>query len=120
MNEEQINRYSSSLYRQIFLLKMIDAEHNYFAKFKAPSGIKNELNRLKTVYAKGVDNLAAQMPKMGGEFRSHIAHSEERISACLNILEKLAVIPEEKVFELEDIFSNLIKIDYKNEKENNV
>lgn len=111
MNQEQINRYTASLYRQTFLIKMLDAENNYFAQFKAPSGIKNEFARLSKVYAKGIENIKVYMPTKKDIYQEHIKHSEEKISASLNILEKLMVLDDETVFKIEEDF-NQIKIKY--------
>lgn len=112
MNQEQINRYTASLYRQTFLLKMLDAENTYFAQFKAPSGLKNEFVRLSKVYSKGIENIKLYMPNSKDSFDKHIKQSEEKISASLNILEKLMILDDETVFKLEDDFNKLVKIQY--------
>lgn len=113
MNQEQINRYSACIYRMTFMLQMIDNEVQYFSQFKsAPSGIRNEFNRLKTVYSKGIQNLTIFMPNSKETFKRQIEQSPEKISAMCVILEKLSLLDEETVFKLEDDFNKQVKIQY--------
>lgn len=112
MNEEQIARYAALIFRVTFMLKLIDSDINWMAQFKAPSGIKNELNRLKTVYAKGLDNLTAYMPNDKQTFLNELAANEERISAIGTIFEKLSLMPIDALLETEENFNKAVKIHY--------
>lgn len=113
MTPEQQSRYAGLIFRTSFMLKMIDNEIQYYSQFKtAPSGIRNELHRLKTVYGKGIENLKSYMPNSKKQFEEHLNSSEERISAMCNIIEKLAVLPEEDLYKIEDQFNNHVKIQY--------
>lgn len=114
MNNEQINRYSASIYRSVFLLKLLDSEMQYLATFKAaPSGIKNEVNRLKNVYGRGIENLKSYMPNSKEKFAEHIKQSDEKISAIGTIVEKLSLLTDEEILALEDQFNSIVKVSYK-------
>lgn len=106
-------RYAASIFRQTFYLKLLDEEIKYLSSFKAPSGIKNELHRLKDVYSKGLTNLTAYMPNQKQVFLSELANNEERISAIGTIMDKLAVIPEENLLHIEQVFNEALNVQYK-------
>lgn len=112
MNEQQRAQFASSLFRSAFLLKMIDHEMNYFAKFPAPSGIKNELNRMAKCYKSGLTNISLYMPQTKDVFKAVLNENDERILAMSAIVEKLALLPVEYVQQVE-IDLEEIKIEYK-------
>lgn len=112
MNTEQQNRLSASLFRQLFLLKMLNYEYEFFVKFPLPSGIKNVLFRAKVVYGSVISDLKAHMPNSHKQIDAQIVHSDEKIRAIATILEKLAVLDEEDVLKLETDFDSMITVQY--------
>lgn len=112
MTPEQQTQFASSLFRTAFLLKMIDYEMNHFAKFKAPSGIKNEFTRMAKVYRSGVTNISLHMPQTKDIFKGIVNENDERILAISAIVEKLTVMPLEQVQLVENDLSG-ITVDYK-------
>lgn len=112
MNEAQRAQFASSLFRSAFLLKMIDHEMNYFAKFPAPSGIKNEFNRMAKCYKSGLTNISLYMPQTKDVFKAVLNENDERILAMSAIVEKLALLPVEYVQQVERDLEE-IKIEYK-------
>lgn len=113
MTEEQKAQFAGCIFRIAFLLKMVDGELNFYAKFKAPSGIKNEFTRLAKVYGRGIDNLKVHMPNHHGTFKEEIESSEDKIAAIGKIVEILSALPEEEVTRLEDVFLQHITPVYK-------
>jgi len=112
MNTEQQNQFAASLFRSAFMLKMIDHEMNYFAKFPAPSGIKNEFNRMTKVYKSGLINISLHLPQTKAVFSSILSDNDERVLAISAIVEKLSVMPLEQVQAVENDLSG-IKVNYK-------
>jgi hypothetical protein len=112
MNEKQQNQFAASLFRTAFLLKVIDYEMNHFAKFKAPSGIKNEFNRMAKVYRSGLINISLHMPQTKDIFKGIVTKNDERILAISAIVEKLSVMPLEQVQQVENDLSG-ITVNYK-------
>lgn len=112
MTQEEINQISASLYRMMFLVKMIETEQSYFLKYSRNGGIKNVLKRLKDSNEKGVEHLLSYMPNSKDKFKSIMAESEEKINAMANIIEKLSMLDEDTVLKLEDDFNQHIKVVY--------
>jgi hypothetical protein len=107
MNEEQQKRFAACLFRSAFLLKMVDYEMNYFAKFPSPSGIKNEFNRMAKVYKSGITNISLYMPQSKEAFKSVLNENDERILSISAIVEKLSVMPLEYVQQVESDLSGI-------------
>jgi len=112
MNEQQREQFASSLFRSAFLLKMIDHEMNYFAKFPTPSGIKNEFNRMAKVYKSGLTNISLHLPQTKEVFKGILSDNDERVLAISAIVEKLSVMPLEQVQQVENDLEG-IKVNYK-------
>ena len=112
MNEQQRAQFAASLFRSAFLLKMIDHEMNYFAKFPAPSGIKNEFNRMAKVYKSGLTNISLHLPQTKEVFKGILSENDERVLAISAIVEKLSVMPLEQVQQVENDLEG-IKVNYK-------
>lgn len=112
MNQEQNNRLSASFYRQMFYLKMMGVEQNFFLKIAKHSGVKNVLHRMKNSNASALEQLAAYMPNSRDKVKEIMSESEEKIYAMANIIEKISMLDEETVLKLEKDFDEHIKIDY--------
>lgn len=112
MNQEQVNRLSQSLYRQLFLLKMLHYEYEYFVKSPLASGIKNILFRATKVLPSIVMDLKIALPKSKQQIDNQVIHSDEKVRAIATILEKLSVLDEEDVLKLETDFDEMIKVVY--------
>lgn len=112
MNEEQIARYAATIYRVAFLLRLVDSDVKYLAQFKAPSGIKNELHRLKNVYDKGLQNLTIYMPNEKQRFLAELLANEERISAMGTMIDKMTLMPMDNILAAEEVFNKAVPIQY--------
>lgn len=112
MNQELINRLSASFYRQMFYLKMIEVEQDFFLKEAKHSGIKNALHRMKHSNASAVQQLLSYMPNSKDKVTAIMNESEEKIHAMANIIEKISMLDEETVLKLETDFDNHVKIQY--------
>jgi len=112
MTPEQQNQFAASLFRTAFLLKMIDHEMNYFSKFPAPSGIKNEFNRMAKVYRSGMTNISLHLPQTKEVFKSVLSDNDERVLSISAIVEKLSVMQLEQVQAVENDLSG-ITVNYK-------
>ena len=91
---------------------MIDHEMNYFYKFPAPSGIKNEFNRMAKVYKSGLTNISLHMPQTKEVFKGILSDNDERVLAISAIVEKLSVMPLEQVQQVENDLEG-IKVNYR-------
>lgn len=112
MNQEEQNRVSASFYRQIFLIKMLSLEHEHFLKTAKHSGIKNVLFRLKNSVAGGLDQLLSYLPNSRETFKTVMQQNDEKIIAMLSIIEKISMLDEETVLQLEKDFDEQVKIQY--------
>jgi hypothetical protein len=112
MNTEQQNRMSASLYRQLFLLKMLSYEYEYFVKYPLPSGIKNILFRATKVFSSIVFDLKMALPKSQGQIDNQVVHSDEKIRAISTVLEKLASLDEKDALMIEATFDSMITVKY--------
>lgn len=112
MTQEEINRISASFYRQMFFIRMLNMEHEYFLKTAKHGGIKNVLHRLKHTVTTGIEQLKAYLPNSKDSYNKVMAESDEKIMAMVNIIEKIAVLDEETVLQLEKDFDEHIKIKY--------
>lgn len=112
MNKEQQAQFAACVFRSAFLLKMLDYEMNYYSKFPAPSGIKNEFNRMAKCYKSGLTNISLYMPQTKDVFKAVLNENEERILSMSAIVEKLALLPLEYVQQVEKDLEE-IKIEYK-------
>lgn len=112
MNQELANRISASFYRQMFYMKMMRIEQEYFLKQAKHSGIKNVLSRIRESNEKALDQLNAYMPNSRENVKKIMNESEEKIHAMANIIEKLSVLDEEMLLALEDNFDQHIKVVY--------
>lgn len=112
MTEEQVNRQSASLYRQMYLMRMLHYEYDFFLKYPAPSGIKNALYRGKQTYNSVILQLRTAMPISREKLEKELNMSEEKIMALSNILEKLCALDEADVLALETEFENQVKVSY--------
>lgn len=50
MTERRQNELMASLYRQMFLAKMLDVENRHFIQYPVNSGVKGCLKRMKDCY----------------------------------------------------------------------
>lgn len=112
MNQEQANRLSASLYRQMMYIKLLHLENEYFLKYPVSSGIKNTLKRMKDCYSGGINQIKSYLPKSNQIFQKEIDMSEEKAMAISNIIERLYMLDDETVLKLEDDFADQIKIEY--------
>lgn len=111
MTQEIINRLSASFYRQMFYLKMIAIEQEFFLKEAKHSGIKNVLYRLKNSNKSAIEQLNGYMPESKETVKRIIDESDEKIRAIANIIEKLSLLDEETVLQVETDLEQ-IKIKY--------
>ena len=111
MTQELINRLSASFYRQMFYLKMIAIEQEFFLKEAKHSGIKNVLYRLKNSNKSAIEQLNGYMPESKETVKRIIDESDEKIRAIANIIEKLSLLDEETVLQVETDLEQ-IKIKY--------
>jgi hypothetical protein len=111
MNQEHRNQLSASVYRQLFLMKMLSVEYEFFAKFPLPSGIKNIMFRGKNGFNNCVNELKLSLPLSKGTVDRVIHESDEKTRAMANIFEKLAVMTEEEVLAIETEME-VIKVKY--------
>lgn len=112
MTPTEANQLSACFIRQMFLIKMLQTEQNYFLKQVKFGGIKHTLKRLKDANEKGVEQLLTYLPNSRHTADEVMKTSEEKIAAMANILENLSALDEETVLKLEDDFNNHIKINY--------
>mgnify|MGYP007071572329 CR=1 FL=1 len=112
MTTEQANRISASVFRQTFLLKMLQTENNFFLKQHAPSGVKNALNRGAKAYGHVLTDLRNALPKGKDALTESLEQSEEKIFAMASILEKLSALPEKDVLQIEETFDKYFKVVY--------
>lgn len=112
MTQEQANKLSSSLFRQVILMRMLKDENAHFLKSPAPSNIKNALYRGAKAYENIVTDLKIALPLSKNSFEATMKASDEKIFAMNSILEKLAALSEEEVLQLETQFDNLVKVEY--------
>lgn len=112
MTQEQINRISASFYRQMFFIRMLNIEHEYFLKMSKHSGIKNVLHRLKHAVTAGIEQLKAYLPNSKDTYTQIMSESEEKISAMCNIIEKISMLDEATVLQLEKDFDEHVKVKY--------
>jgi hypothetical protein len=107
------NQITASLFRQLYYAKMFNYEHEHFLKLTSESGIKNVLNRMKTTFHNGITQILSYLPwKSQQIIRDEMNVSDEKIRAMCNVIERMAFLPEEKVLELEQDFTELIQINY--------
>lgn len=112
MNKEQQNRMSASLFRLIFLMKCMSYEFEFFIKFPLPSGIKNILFRANAVFGSIITDLKRHLPNSKKQIDDQVIHSDNKIRAISTILEKLAVLDEETVLEIESSFDKQVIVKY--------
>jgi len=112
MTQETLNKISASFYRFNFLLKMLDTEAKYMSQFSVQSGIKNILYRGKRNYYNMSLDLIPHLPNSAEKVSDIMKTSEEKIAAIQNIIEKLSVLDEETVLEIEEQFEKLVKVQY--------
>jgi hypothetical protein len=111
MNQEQINRLSASVFRQLFLMKMLSYEYEFFVKFPLPSGVKNILFRGKNSFQNCLEQLKLSLPVSKSIVERVVHQSAEKTRAMANIFEKLSVMTEEEVLAIETDFE-VIKVKY--------
>jgi hypothetical protein len=112
MNQQQANKLTASVFRQLFLLKMLHTENHFFLKQPAPSGIKNALSRGCKAFEFTLNDLCNQLPLSREKLKTEVKVSEEKILAISTILEKLSMLDESQVLEIENQFDKSFKIQY--------
>lgn len=99
-----------SFFRQAFLMKLLNIEHSYFLKNCGNSGVKNVLLLMKKNYETNIPKLTGYLaPKSREIFNAHLLMSEEKITAIGNILEKLSLLDEAGVLQIESDLMNILK-----------
>jgi hypothetical protein len=107
------NQITASLFRQLYYSRMLNSEHEHFLKLTSESGIKNVLHRMKTTFHNGITQILSHLPiKSQKIIRDEMNVSEEKICAMCNVIERMSLLPEDKVLELEKDFTDLIQINY--------
>lgn len=112
MTQEEQNRISASFYRQMFYLRMLNIEHDYFLKNTGHSGIKNVLFRLKSGHNAAMNQLKSYLPNSRKKVDEIMNESDEKIQAMANIIEKISMLETDLVLKLEDDFNELITVQY--------
>lgn len=112
MTQQLRNEMTASLFRQLYLARMMNKEHEYFLKFPLASGIKNVLKRMKDNYHVSLSQLKAYLPKSKDKLDNELALSDEKLNALCNIFEKLSMLDEQQVVELESTFDEMITVKY--------
>lgn len=111
-DQQEINRISASFYRQLFLSRMLKYEQDIFMKIAKHSGIKQAMLRMKNGYENGLLQIKAYLGTESSTTVDQIMkESDEKIRAIHVILEKLAVMSEADVLELENQFE-VINVKY--------
>lgn len=113
--KDKLAQISASLFRQIFYAKLLEIEHSTFVKFNVPFSIKNILKRMKDNYSQSIHQLEGQLPKDGSRITQIVAENDEKLRAISIIVERLVLLPEDAVLELEQNFIESVKISYEND-----
>ncbi len=99
------NALAQSLFKQLYLSKMMNVEHRYFLKFdKVPSGLKNALKRCSDAYDREIEAVKTYAPNSKDAIQKHIENeaTQERIAALSNIMGVLMLAPLEDLTAMED------------------
>jgi hypothetical protein len=104
MNQETINKLSASLYRQLFFMKMLEMEYQFFAKLPMPPKFKNIMYRGKNAFGNCANELKANLPTSHETISRVMNENDEKINAMANIIEKLALLDTEHVLMIENDF----------------
>lgn len=112
MTQEEINQLSMSFYRQMYFVKMLKMEQHYFLKQSKNGGVKQVLKRLSDSNDKGIEQLLSYMPNSRDTVIRVMKESEEKIQAMVNIIEKISLLDEATVLQLEDDFNKHVTIKY--------
>lgn len=112
MNSTLQNQLSASLFRQLYYLQLAHFEHTYFVKSAVSSGIKNTLSRMMASHRNGITTILSMLPLSSHIVRKDLEMSEEKIRAMSSIIERLAVMDEAQVLQLENDFVTAIQIQY--------
>lgn len=101
-----------SFYRQMYFVKMLKMEQQYFLKQSKNGGVKQVLKRLSDSNEKGIQALLYHIPNSRETVNRVMQASEEKIQAMVNIIEKISLLDEETVLKLEDDFNKHVTIKY--------
>lgn len=107
------SRLTASLFRQSMYFRLLNQEYEFFATLygdKRPPKIKDILHRAKRNYNSTMIDLRVSLSG-GNAFTEELKQSDEKIQAIANIIEKLYVLDEETVLNLEADFEH-IKVSY--------
>jgi len=104
MNQETVNKLSASLYRQLFYMKMLDMEYNFYAKLPMPPKFKGIMYRGKNAFANCTNELKANLPTSHGTINRVLNENNEKINAMAVIIEKLSLLDTAQVLEIEQQF----------------
>lgn len=112
MTQEEQNRLTASLFRQLYFARMMHVENEYFLKICSHSGIKNALKRMKDGYVNGLQTVKSYLPVSSKKVDAELKASDEKIQAMVNIFEKIAMLDEQQVLDLETTFDEMVKVVY--------
>lgn len=116
MTEEEqrkANQLTACYFRIALLSALINEEAAFFLPECGNSGIKASLKRMKDCFTNNVAAIESHLqPESLKLLRQQIDGSSEKKAAIGKILEKLAMLEEQQVLDIETDFDTQIKIKY--------
>ena len=116
MNQETRNKLSASLFRMLMYLKLLQGEFAFFTGHALPSNVTGIIFRGKRNYENLITELTAILQKSGLTIIKEVNASEEKRNAIANIVERLYMLEEKQVLDLEAEFEAMVLINYKAEQ----